>query len=67
MSHFSFWLKHALEDMEADVEVTVNYGYNYTAEPNQPEWFKQLWLEYYGNESENDISSHNENESHTEL
>ena len=57
----------ALEDMEADVEVTVNYGYNYTAEPDQPEWFKHLWLEYYGNESETDVSSHNENESHTEL
>jgi len=57
----------ALEDMEADVEVTVNYGYNYTAEPDQPEWFKHLWIEYYGNESEIHVSNPNENESHTEL
>lgn len=49
--------------------MTVNYGYNYTAEPDQPEWFKHLWIEYYGNESETHVSnpSPNENESHTEL
>ena len=36
----------ALEDLEAGVEITVNYGY--TAEPDQPEWFKTLWLDFYG-------------------
>ena len=42
----------ALDDLEQGVEITVNYGYNYTAEPDQPEWFKTLWLEYYGEQSD---------------
>ena len=46
----------ALEDLEAGLEVTVNYGYNFTAEPDQPEWFRQLWIDYYGDQEEkNDI------------
>ena len=40
----------ALEDMEAGLEITVNYGYNFTAEPDQPEWFKLLWIDYYGDQ-----------------
>ena len=46
----------ALEDLGPGVEITVNYGYNYTAEPDQPEWFRSLWLEYYGE----DLSGHEE-------
>jgi hypothetical protein len=30
------------------LKVTVNYGYNYTADPDQPEWFVQQWKAYYG-------------------
>jgi len=47
----------ALEDLEAGQEVTVNYGYNYTAEADQPEWFKELWIQYYGevNHGDNEI------------
>jgi len=36
----------ALEDMPAMVEVSVNYGYNFTSEPDQPEWFKTLWKQF---------------------
>ena len=54
----------ALEDLKPGVEITVNYGYNFTAEPDQPEWFKALWLEYYGdNETTEDsvgMSGHQE-------
>ena len=28
--------------------MTVHYGYNYTSDPDQPEWFVQQWLAYYG-------------------
>ena len=55
----------ALEDLEAGAEVTVNYGYNYTAEPDQPEWFKRLWLEHYGEEDSGSGSGHED--SHQEL
>eukprot|EP00092_Neocalanus_flemingeri_P018569 GFUD01020106.1.p1 GENE.GFUD01020106.1~~GFUD01020106.1.p1 ORF type:complete len:349 (-),score=99.52 GFUD01020106.1:8-1054(-) len=37
----------ALEDMPARMEVSVNYGYNLTADADQPEWFKKLWREFY--------------------
>ena len=37
----------ALEDLPAMMEVSVNYGYNLTAEPDQPEWFKKLWTQFY--------------------
>ena len=50
----------ALEDLEAGLEVTVNYGYNYTAEPDQPQWFKTLWLEHYGAEDGAAESGHQE-------
>ena len=51
----------ALEDMEAGLEITVNYGYNFTAEPDQPEWFRQLWIDYYGDQEEsNDTIEHQE-------
>ena len=54
----------ALEDMEAGLEITVNYGYNFTAEPDQPEWFKQLWIDYYGDQEERREDT---NEHHQEL
>ena len=50
----------ALEDLEAGVEITVNYGYNFTAEPDQPQWFKALWLEHYGDDEESGESGHQE-------
>ena len=52
----------ALQDLEAGLEITVNYGYNYTAEPDQPQWFKTLWLEFYGvdGEGESEESGHEE-------
>jgi hypothetical protein len=28
--------------------VTVHYGYNYTADPDQPDWFVKQWKAYYG-------------------
>ena len=28
--------------------MTVNYGYNYTSDPDQPDWFVQQWKAYYG-------------------
>ena len=31
--------------------MTVHYGYNYTADPDQPEWFVQQWLAYYGKDN----------------
>merc|ERR1719481_755531 len=37
----------ALEDLDQGIELTVNYGYNYTAEPDQPEWFVEQWKQYY--------------------
>jgi len=39
----------ALDDMPAMVEVSVNYGYNFTADPDQPEWFKSAWSNFYSN------------------
>jgi len=58
----------ALVDLEAGQEVTVNYGYNYTAEADQPEWFKQLWIEYYGDVKHDDNNDHSDNDtSHQEL
>ena len=36
----------ALEDLPAFTEVSVNYGYNFTTEPDQPGWFKVLWEEF---------------------
>jgi hypothetical protein len=26
----------------------VHYGYNYTADPDQPDWFVKQWKAYYG-------------------
>ena len=37
----------ALDDMAPDTELTVNYGYNYTAEQEQPQWFVQQWKDFY--------------------
>ena len=36
----------ALNDLPAFTEVSVNYGYNFTTEPDQPQWFKDLWEEF---------------------
>jgi len=36
----------ALKDMPAMVEISVNYGYNFTTEPDQPQWFKHVWQEF---------------------
>jgi len=38
----------AIKDIPRDSEVTVNYGYNYTSDPDQPDWFVQQWKAYYG-------------------
>jgi len=37
----------ALKDMPAMVEISVNYGYNFTTEPDQPQWFKTLWKQFH--------------------
>jgi hypothetical protein len=45
----------ALEDLPARMEISVNYGYNFTSEPDQPEWFRTLWKQFYSNtESEHE-------------
>lgn len=43
----------ALKDMPAMVEISVNYGYNFTTEPDQPQWFKTLWKQFHS-ESKSD-------------
>ena len=50
----------AINDMDADTEVLVNYGYNYTAEPDQPEWFQHLWIDYYGDNQDGSSDPHQE-------
>lgn len=42
----------ATVDIPPDQEVTVHYGYNYTADPDQPDWFVRQWKAYYGDEDE---------------
>jgi len=39
----------AMEDMLPGQELTVNYGYNFTAEPDQPLWFVEQWNAFYSN------------------
>ena len=50
----------AINDMDAATEVLVNYGYNYTAEPDQPLWFQQLWIDYYGDIQDSSSDLHQE-------
>jgi len=38
----------ALKDIMKGEEISVNYGYNVTSDPDQPQWFIKLWNEYYG-------------------
>jgi len=38
----------ALEDIPAGSELTVNYGYDLEADPDQPQWFRDQWVNYYG-------------------
>jgi hypothetical protein len=38
------------------LQLSVHYGYNYTADPDQPAWFIQQWLDYYGPEKPPPIS-----------
>jgi len=38
----------AIQDIPAGTEVTVNYGYNFTSDPDQPDWFIHQWKAYYG-------------------
>jgi len=37
----------AMEDIVGGQELTVNYGYNYTAEPDQPSWFVDQWRDFH--------------------
>jgi len=37
----------ALQDIEAGQEITVNYGYNYTSDRDQPQWFINQWNQFY--------------------
>jgi len=41
----------AIEDLPSLTEISVNYGYNFTSEPDQPLWFKTVWREFYGSEN----------------
>jgi histone-lysine N-methyltransferase SETD7 len=47
----------AMEDMLPGQELTVNYGYNFTAEPEQPPWFVEQWKAFY---SKSNSSCHQE-------
>jgi len=38
----------ALEDIPAGTELTVNYGYDLEADPDQPQWFRDQWVNNYG-------------------
>lgn len=42
----------ALEDIPAGTELTVNYGYDLKEDPDQPEWFKEQWIDFYGEDLE---------------
>jgi len=39
----------AIQDIKQHEEITVNYGYNYTADPDQPKWFVQQWMDFHQN------------------
>ena len=61
----------ALEDIPAGTELTVNYGYDLEINPDQPQWFREQWINFYGEivEEENiteDVQSIEEGE-HEEL
>lgn len=48
----------ALEDIPAGTELTVNYGYDLKEDPDQPEWFKEQWIGFYGEEIEKEDINH---------
>lgn len=39
----------AIQDIPAHHEISVNYGYNYTTDPDQPKWFITQWKLFYLN------------------
>ena len=58
----------ALEDIPAGTELTVNYGYDLETDPDQPDWFRKQWIDYYGEIVEEDKDNHDDtnNEDHKE-
>jgi histone-lysine N-methyltransferase SETD7 len=44
----------ATEDLLPHVELSVNYGYNVTSDPDQPAWFVELWDTFYSSKESED-------------
>jgi len=58
----------ALTDIHPAEEITVNYGYNYTTDPDQPEWFILQWNSFYdpnNNNSDNNNKNNNINDNNS--